>query len=191
MISSREEYFEYLREDKIALERDRNRPGTLDYVWRFQRLLRRAEYLKNCKSGFFSSVLRKITIWRLQRLKALLGFSIPLNVFGPGLSIAHYGTIVVNRGARIGSHCRLHACVNIGTQAGHQYKAPQIGDYVYIGPGAKIYGEIQIADNIAIRANAVVNKSFTTPGVTIAGVPARMISNRGTEDLINRGDPAE
>lgn len=36
-----------------------------------------------------------------------LGFSIGLNVFGPGLSIAHYGCIVVNSGARIGTNCRI------------------------------------------------------------------------------------
>jgi len=31
---------------------------------------------------------------------------------------------------------------------------------VYIGPGAKIFGYIIIADNIAIGTNSVVNKSF-------------------------------
>ena len=35
-----------------------------------------------------------------------------------------------------------------------------IGDNVYIGPGAVLYGPIAIADNIAIGANSVVNTSF-------------------------------
>ena len=30
------------------------------------------------------------------------GFSIPINVFGKGLSIAHYGSIVVNSNAKVG-----------------------------------------------------------------------------------------
>lgn len=54
-----------------------------------------------------------------------------------------------------------------------------IGKHVYIGPGAKIFGDIYIADDIAIGANAVVNKSFTTPGITVAGVPAKIISDKG------------
>ncbi len=117
-------------------------------------------------------------------MKVKLGFSLPLNVFGPGLSIAHYGTLVVNKGARVGSNCRLHSCVNIGTEAGKAYEAPTIGNDVYIGPGAKIFGSITIADGIAFGANAVVNKSFSTPNVTIAGVPAREISQKGAPHLI-------
>lgn len=42
-------------------------------------------------------------------------------------------------------------------------KAPKIGDNVYIGPGAVLFGDIEIADNCWIGANAVVNKSFLEP----------------------------
>jgi serine O-acetyltransferase len=62
--------------------------------------------------------------------------------------------------------------------------APQIGNNVYIGPGAKIFGEIVIADNIAIGANSVVNKSFYEKGISIAGVPAKKINTKGTDDII-------
>ena len=64
--------------------------------------------------------------------------------------------------------------VNIGATGGSS-KAPQIGDNVYIGPGAVIYGDIIIADNCYIGANSVVNKSFIEPSSVIAGVPARVI----------------
>ena len=64
--------------------------------------------------------------------------------------------------------------VNIGANAGSS-KAPKIGDNVYIGPGAVIYGEIEIADGCYISANAVVNKSFLEPHAVIAGVPAKVI----------------
>lgn len=37
---------------------------------------------------------------------------------------------------------------------------PVLGDNVYIGPGAKIFGKVQIADGCKVGANAVVNKSF-------------------------------
>ena len=67
--------------------------------------------------------------------------------------------------------------------------APQIGNNVYIGPGAKLYGAITVANDIAVGANAVVNHSFTDPGVSIGGIPAKVISNTGTDGiLINRRD---
>jgi serine O-acetyltransferase len=82
----------------------------------------------------------------------------------------HRGTIVVNDKARIGDNCRIHVCVNIGEANGG---APTIGNNVYIGPGAKIFGPITIADGVTIGANAVVNKSITTPNISIGGIPAR------------------
>jgi serine O-acetyltransferase len=131
-------------------------------------------------------------LFRHQSIK--LGFSIPPNVFGPGLAIVHYGTIVVNGNARVGANCRLHVCVNIGgsgllvksDKAVHL--APQIGSNVYISAGVKIYGPVRIADGIAIGANAVVNRTLETPSTTIAGVPARVISNKGSSGMILEAD---
>ena len=103
-----------------------------------------------------------------------LGFTIPFNVFGPGLSIAHYGTIVVSQYAKVGSNCRLHVGVNIGASGGGN-DAPQIGDNVYIGSGAILFGGIVIADSISIGANATVNKSIKDPNVVIAGTLAKVV----------------
>lgn len=44
-----------------------------------------------------------------------------------------------------------------------------------IGVGAKLIGDIVIADDIVVGAGAVVVSSFTEPGITIGGVPARRI----------------
>ncbi len=52
---------------------------------------------------------------------------------------------------------------------------PRLGDDVWIGAGAKIFGGIVIADGCKVGANAVVNRSFTEPGRTIAGVPAKVV----------------
>ena len=93
-------------------------------------------------------------------------------MFGPGLSLAHTGNIIINPNAHIGENCRIHVGVNIGA---HHDKAPSIGNNVYIGPGAILFGDIQIADNISIGANATVNKSFTEPNVVIAGTPASVV----------------
>lgn len=62
--------------------------------------------------------------------------------------------------------------------------APVIGDNCYVGPGAKIFGGIVLGDNIVIGANAVVNASFPNGNCTIAGVPAKIISNKTSESYI-------
>jgi serine O-acetyltransferase len=184
VIKSKEDYRFYLEADRIALNRSGKSPSFYDHIWKFQRLLRKTEFLMNNQRGILSVLLFKFYSYRFHRLSLLLGYEIPLNTFGPGLSIAHKGTIVVHPQARIGSNCRLHVCVNIGTSAGSSSKVPRLGDNVYIGPGAKIYGDITIANGIAIGANAVVNKSFTEEGITIAGIPAKKISQKGSEGLL-------
>jgi serine O-acetyltransferase len=114
-------------------------------------------------------------LFRRQSLR--LGFSIPPNVFERGLAIVHYGPIVVNSKVQVGRNCRIHVCTNIGAE-------PKLGKNIYIGPGAKLFGAITIGDNCVIGANAVVNKDFPQKGVTLAGVPAKVISNKGSEGYI-------
>ena len=54
---------------------------------------------------------------------------------------------------------------------------------MFIGPGTVIVGKITIADNIAIGANSYVAKSFYERGITIAGVPAKKVSDSGSFGL--------
>lgn len=172
MIKSKSDYLIYLEQDRLALKCENTIKNRMfNPVWRFQRALRRAEYAANCKKNIFYRVYAKLEFLKLSQR---LGFTIPINVFGPGLSIAHYGTIVVNEGARVGANCRLHVCVNIGTAAGYQDQAPHVGDNCYIGPGVKMFGAVQIGNNVSIGANAVVNKNFGDD-VVIAGIPAKII----------------
>jgi serine O-acetyltransferase len=147
---------------------------TTNYIVRFQKLLRKCEYHKNNRSKFLHKVLFLYYYFFFVRLSAKLGFSIPLNVFGPGLAIVHYGTIVVSANAKVGSNCRIHPSTCIGA-AGGKSEAPQIGDNVYIGPGAKLYGNIQIGNNIAIAPNAAVSSSFLEENMLIGGIPAKKI----------------
>ncbi|MBT9585540.1 serine acetyltransferase [bacterium] len=181
----------YLEADRLALRRP---PWPLwkvllrgDVIWQFQTALRICEYLDRLPRPPLSVKMgRRVFRWWLERQKVKLAFSIPLHVFGPGLSIAHYGTIVVNENARIGANCRIHVDVNIGSAAGAPLEAPTLGDNIYIGPGAKLYGAIHIASGIAIGANSVVNKDFLEANISIAGVPARKISEGGSHGLLIR-----
>ena len=187
MIQSKKDLKEYLICDQYALyQEEKNRPRLgRDEIWRFEILLRKTEYYQNNKKSILNKVLYLIYKFRYHRLSVKLGFSIPLNVFGKGLSIAHYGPIVVNSNAKIGDYCRIQECVTIGSTGGSD-KAPQIGDYVFIASGARLIGDICIGNNVAIGANAVVTKSFDKDHITLAGVPAKIISNHGSDGFVRR-----
>ena len=192
MIESKDDYKAYLEADRIALDRSREgfkaralRLVAPDYIWLFQKLLRKAEYLGNVRS---QRVMRKLMYplvrMRLRNIAVKLGFSIPLNVFGPGLAIVHYGTIIVNENAKIGSNCRIHADTNIGASGGSS-RAPVIGNNVYIAPGAKIYGDISVPNNCAIGANSVLNRTYLDEDMLIAGMPAKPIKRIDIRQLIS------
>lgn len=190
MIQSKLDYKRYLQQDKDAL---RIRSSSLNdqilnfispnLIWKFQKLLRKVEYFHNCKNSGISKIYYYYLKHKFKKLSLKLGFSIPPNVFGPGLAIVHYGTIVINSNSIIGANCRIHVCVNIGASGGEE-KAPILGDNVYIAPGAKIYGDITIASNTAIGANSVVNKSFEKENTVIAGIPAKVIGNVTIKQII-------
>lgn len=129
---------------------------------------------------------------KLERLGAKLGFTIPINVIGPGLCLCHRGTIVINEKCRIGSNFRIHPCVVIGrnSRLDENWNAdnvPKIGNNCYIGPGAKLFGDIQIGDNSAIGANSVVTKSCP-PFSTVLGVPGVAHVGEGSKNLMIYAD---
>lgn len=151
-------------------------------VIRFQLALRLYEYLLNTQQTRLAACFKLY----FRSLSLKLGFSIPPNVFGPGLCIVHYGTIIVSPRARVGRNCRLHAGVNIGGKAGFYEVAeadtlcPVIGPHCYIGPGAKIFGPVVLGPACKIGANAVVTRSWPLGDCVLVGVPARPL--RGAPD---------
>lgn len=186
MIQNKMDLKRYLESDRKSLERKTRRPRIKDYIWKYEIYLRKCEYYTNKRNKtYLEKLLKNFYKYKKFKLGNMLGYEIPLNVFDEGLSIAHKGPIVINSGAKIGKNCRIHICVNIGTSAGKENEAPTIGDNCYIGPGVKMFGNIKIGNNVAIGANAVVNKSFEENGITIAGVPAKKVSDKGNRFRAN------
>lgn len=185
MINSKEDLRRYLEEDKKNNSVKNVHPVAkiiikiifnldIDPIWTFIVVLRKLEYYTNCPSignRLFKSYYR----CKFRKLSMRLGFSIPINVLGPGVSIPHYGTIVINPNSKIGKNCRIHVGTNIGM---HKGMAPIIGDNVYIGPGAILFGDIIIADNVSIAANSTVSKSVLEKNTVIAGTPAKIIKEQ-------------
>ncbi|WP_246302755.1 serine O-acetyltransferase [Paenibacillus plantarum] len=112
----------------------------------------------------------------------VMGIQIPLGTkIGKGVYLPHYGTIVVHQDTIIGENCNIGQGVTIGIAGrGEKKGVPQIGNKVYIAPGAKIIGKIVIGNNVMIGANSVVTKDVPDNAV-VAGVPAKIISYKGWE----------
>ena len=80
---------------------------------------------------------------------------------------------MINGNARVGKNCRLYGNNCIGNDGIHS-ECPVIGDNVRICVGAKIIGDVSIANNVIVAAGAVVNKDCLKEG---AGIPAKIIGS--------------
>jgi serine O-acetyltransferase len=93
---------------------------------------------------------------------------------GEGTQLGYGGMgIVIHKDARIGRYCLISHQVTVGGRSGLK-DLPVIGDYVRIGAGAKILGNVTVGDFAVIGANAVVVKDVA-PGAVVVGVPAREV----------------
>lgn len=187
MIKTKKDLKYYLEQDRLNLKQIKLKPSWNDEIWKYEIILRKHEYYHNKeKKGIISKILlhhyaRKHHKWTMKYTT-----SVPINVCGPGLSIAHFGALYVNHNSKIGKNLRIQSGVTIGGSSSTPDKYPILGDNVYIGTGAKILGGVTIANNVAIGANAVVVKDILEEGTTWAGVPAKKISNNTSEFYIDK-----
>jgi serine O-acetyltransferase len=114
------------------------------------------------------------------------GFQIPsITPIGGGFFIGHFGTIIISVNASIGKNCNIaHGCT-LGAARGRNAGAPQIKDFVWIGTGAVLVGNIQVGPNVMIAPNAFVNFDVPPHSIVI-GNPGKIISKQNpTKDYIN------
>lgn len=182
MIKTRKELKEYLEYEKKLYPNSLADILTKDqrtYNWKYIKFLRKCEfYYNNRKKNVFYKFMYVYYRRKKNVLGAKIGIEIWENSFGKGLVIHHNGSIVVNRDCKIGNNCQLHGDNCLGN-AGSGRHCPTLGDNVDIGVGAKIIGEIYIANGVKIGANAVVNKSFYEENITIVGIPSKKVTKEG------------
>lgn len=111
-------------------------------------------------------------------VQILTGIELPCEArLGRGFVIDHFGGIVISGYASFGEHCRIRNGVVVGLRHVDEPCAPQIGDHVDIGAGAKLLGPIRIGHRVSIGANAVVLTDVPDDHIAV-GVPARVRPRR-------------
>ncbi|RLL35849.1 serine acetyltransferase [Acinetobacter cumulans] len=96
---------------------------------------------------------------------------------GSNTRLFHGQGLVINAGAIIGHNCILRHNITIGTNRtdlDFGGLSPKIGNYVDIGAGAILLGDIKIGNHACIAAGSVVIKDVPDYGV-VAGNPAKLI----------------
>lgn len=151
------------------------------FMWKYVKLMRIANYYY-CKRrrNIIYSLLYFVNIRKFNKLGRKLGIECGENVFDKGLRIFHSQGIVVNGNAIVGENCRLYGNNCIGNDGIHS-ECPKIGDNVRLCVGAKVLGNVELADGIVVAAGAVVIKSCNQKNVTLAGVPAKIVSENNQE----------
>lgn len=178
MIKSKRDYLDYMEADRLATYRKTKKPKLFyqEPEWTYLRLLRKVEYYTNCKKGCLNRIILCYFKYKISKLGLVCGFTMFPNQIGKGVKIFHYGSIIINGSSKLGDYCQIQCGVNIASNV-------KIGNYVTIYPGVKIIDNITIADNVIIGANSVVTKDILESGITVAGVPAKKISNVGSVAL--------
>ena len=165
--------FENIREDWHTYQHDITRQGLwVMLVYRFGRW---RYTIKGRWIRLPFSFLYKVLYLFIQ---IITGIELPCEVkIGRRFIIEHFGGIVVSGDASFGDDVIIRNGVTIGLRHTGMRGSPTIGNRVDIGTGAKLLGPIQIGDDVAIGANAVVIKDVPANSIAV-GVPARIIHKK-------------
>jgi serine O-acetyltransferase len=151
-----------------------------------------------CYPGFHALQVHRLAHWAWTRGWRLSGRIIshigrfataieihPGAVIGERFFIDHGGGIVIGETSEIGDDVTLYHGVTLGGIAPsvdsasqvEQKRHPTIADGAIVGSGAQVLGPITVGAGSRVGANAVVVKDVP-PGVTVAGIPARVVGGR-------------
>lgn len=152
--------------------------------------------------GFRAVAVQRFGVWRMKIQSKLLrapfsiiyrslyrhirnvyGIELPYTVkLGRRVIIEHQGAIVIHGYCSIGDDSIIRQGVTLGIRyLDRLFEAPQLGDRVNVGAGAKILGGVTIGDDVNIGANAVVLSNIPS-GQTAVGIPAKIIKSKHLKD---------
>jgi serine O-acetyltransferase len=169
--------FENIREDWQTYQHDITRQGFwVMLVYRFGRW--RYTIKKRWIRLPFSFLYKALYLL----IQIITGIELPCEAkVGKRFLIEHFSGIIVSGDAVFGDDVTIRNGVTVGLRHTGIRGSPTIGNRVDIGAGAKLLGPIQIGDDVAIGANAVVIKDVPSNSIAV-GVPARIIPRKATTD---------
>ena len=137
-------------------------------------------------TGGIARVLYYFALWRMNVCGSRSCIRLPVSVkAGPGLMIGHANSIWINGRCTFGANCTLGNDINIGESGGSGSRGvPQFGDATFVGPGARLSGDIHIAQESAIMANTVIATSLPTGSIAI-GVPGRVTGHHAHNRFVS------
>jgi serine O-acetyltransferase len=146
---------------------------------------RAAHWLWNANLKWLARLLSNVS-------RLLTGIEIhPGATIGCRFFIDHGMGVVIGETAVIGDDCTLYHGVTLGGTSWQKGKRhPTLADGVVVGAGAKVLGPIEIGAGARIGSNAVVVKNVPA-GMTVVGVPGRLIQPSQEEDAARRKQIAE
>ncbi len=111
-------------------------------------------------------------------VQILTGVEMPCEVpVGRNFRIDHFGDIIVSGFAKFGDDCIIRNGVTVGLKRVDDPCAPQLGNNVNIGTGAKVLGRITVGNNVDIGANTVLLVDVPDDHIA-AGIPAKLIPKK-------------
>ncbi|WP_373457162.1 serine O-acetyltransferase [Methyloversatilis sp. XJ19-13] len=111
----------------------------------------------------------------------------PAACIGRRFFIDHGACVVIGETAEIGDDVTLYHGVTLGGttwSAGKRH--PTLGSGVIVGAGAKILGAITVGDRARVAANSVVIEDVS-PGMTVVGIPGRMVLPKSQRRIADGG----
>jgi serine O-acetyltransferase len=99
---------------------------------------------------------------------------------GKGVFIDHAAGVVIGESAVVGDGVTLYHGVTLGATGNEKTwkRHPTLEAGVFVGSGARILGPVAVGKNARIGAGSVVVKDVPA-GVTVTGIPARIVKSRG------------
>lgn len=189
--------------DKPAVVSAATRTGWLDRLWPNCAADFRSHASDPGRPGFYVMLVYRFGRWRyglrwrpLRRLCSFIyktmyffvriatGIELPCEVpVGRNFRIEHQSAIVISGYASFGDDCVIRQGVTLGLRHSDEPCAPQIGNRVSIGAGAKLLGNLRVGNDVEIGANAVVLCDVPDNSIAV-GIPARILPrsvNTGAE----------
>ena len=147
----------------------------LRYLWMF----RKRQRTKNRFLLHLYDVQQILFDWKY-------GLLILTNQVGEGLLLGHGHGIHVSAETVIGRNCNLSKNCSVGpVMRGANSGSPVLGDRVWVGTGAMVFGNIKIGDDVLIAPNAFVNMDVP-PHSIVSGNPCTIRHrDHATECYVN------